>query len=131
MLQYVLFFVFFEISNRCFYVIQVGDFHNKVEYLLSARADLLDEVYQELDPQIDLRKARENACRVSCSVQIGEDSCKAKMLYDAKTTLDKIHLTKESVVWVDRPSVEHAIRLVLTSLNVRELIGVSGSLRIF
>ena len=128
MLQYVLFFVLFQVY---FFVIQVGDFHNKVEYLLHARADLLDEVYQELEPQIDLRKARENACRVSCSVQIGEDSCKAKMLYDEKTTLDKIHLTKESVVWVDRPSVEHAIRLVLTSLNVRELIGVSGSLRIF
>ena len=112
-------------------MIQVGNFHNKVEYLLSTRTDLLDEIYHELDPQIDLRKARENACRVSCSVQIGEDSCKAKMLYDEKTTLDKIHLTKESVVWVDRPSVEHAIRLVLTSLNVRELIGMFLSLQNF
>ena len=104
------------------FVQQVGQFHNKVEYLLSNRQDLLDEVFKFLDPQTDLRKARENACRAACSIQIGEDSCKAKMLYNQKATLDPINLTKQSVVWVDRASVDHAIRLVLTSLNVRELI---------
>ena len=84
----------------------------------------MTELYQTLDAQIDVRKARENVNRVSCLVQVGENSLKAKMAYDEKPDLEECNLKRSEIVWIDEASAKHAQRLVLTSLHVRELIGM-------
>ena len=46
------------------------------------------------------------------------------MRYDEKPDLEECDLKRSEIVWIDVASAAHAQRLVLTSLHVRELIGV-------
>ena len=62
--------------------------------MLSERQDILSDLYQTLEPQIDVRKARENANRVSCLVQVGENSLRAKMVYDEQPDLEEYNLKR-------------------------------------